>query len=172
MVVMTTRARGVGLVVALALAASLLTLAVVLAKPAQAQAQTEHFNDRDTISGVFFNECTGEFVTYEGTDHLVFNSTQDASGKFHFKGHNNIQVQGVSESGAKYVAHQIHNSHENFDVASDSANTFTLTDTLQFIRQGSVTSEDDFQAKVTIHITTNANGETTSEVFIQNIECQ
>ena len=159
------------LVVALALAASLLTLAVALAKPAQAQAETEHFNDRDAIEGVFFNECTGEDVTYEGTQHLVFNSTEDASGGVHFKGHSNIQVLGVSESGAKYVAHQTDNQQQNFDVVSDSVSSFTFTDTLQFIRQGSETPEDDFQVKQTFHVTINANGEVTSEVTNQEVEC-
>ena|SRR5215211_6080119 len=172
MVVMTTRARAVVLVVALALAASLLTLAVVLAKPAQAQAQTDHFNERVPISGVFVNPCTGEEVTYEGTIHLVFQRTEDASGGFHFKGHQNIQVQGVGTSGAKYVILETNNQQQNFDVFSESASSFTSTDTFQVIRQGSETAEDDFQGKATFHVTVNANGEVTSDVVKFESECK
>jgi hypothetical protein len=172
MVVMTTRARGVVPVVALALAASLLTLAVVLAKPAQAQAQTDHFNERVPIAFVVPNPCTGELITVEGTQHFVFNSTVTENGMFHFQGHSNIQLQGVSESGAKYVLHQTQNSHSNFDVFSDSADNFTSTTTLQFIRQGSETAEDDFQQKVLVHVTINANGDLTSEVSTLEIECK
>jgi hypothetical protein len=172
MVVMTTRGRGVVLVVALALAAGLLALALG-AKPTHAQAQTDTINDRVPVEGVFLNPCTEEFVSFEGTQHLVFHGTEDASGGFHFKGHSNFQLHGVSTSGAKYVIHQISNSHnKEFDVFSESAENFNLTATFQFIRQGSETAEDDFQAKVLWHVTVNANGDVTSEVFEVEEECK
>jgi hypothetical protein len=176
MVVMTTRGRGVVLVVALALAAGLLALALG-AKPTQAQAETYKFNDRETISGRMYNPCieeevpSGEEVTYEGTMHTVGHTTEDASGGFHIQGHVDLQVQGVSTSGAKYVVHEGTNDHLNFDVFSESASNFTYTLTLHWIRKGSEMSEDDLQAKGLVHATVNANGEVTS-VFDEEWEAE
>jgi len=126
MVAMPNRVKVVVVMSALALAAGLLALALG-AKPTQAQAETDTFNERVPIEGVFFNPCTGEFVTYEGTLHQVFHVTEDPSGVAHFKGHSKTQVQGVSTSGAKYVAHQTENDYTKFDVFSESATNFTLT---------------------------------------------
>jgi phage protein U len=168
MVAMPNRVKVVVVMSALALATGLLALALG-AKPTQAQAETDKFNDRATLEGVLFNECTGEFVSYEGTEHFLFHIKEDASGGFHIKAHTNTQVQGVSTSGAKYVAHQIENSHNLF---SESADNFSITSTLQIIRQGSDTSEDDFQAKGLTHVTVNANGEVTSEFEQFESECK
>jgi hypothetical protein len=169
MVAMPNRVKVVVVMSALALAAGLLALALE-AKPTQAQAEIiERINDRDTIEGELFNECKGEFVSYEGTSHFVLHIKEDASGGFHIKAHTNIQVHGVSTSGAKYVAHEIDNSHNFF---SESADNFTFTQTAQFIRQGSETSEDDFQAKGLTHVTVNANGEVTSSFEELEIECK
>jgi hypothetical protein len=168
MIAMPNRVKVVVVMLALALVAGLLALALG-AKPTQAQAQTDTFNQRAPIDGVFFNECTGEFVTYAGTEHVVIHRTEDASGGFHFKFHENIQVQGESASGAKYVAHEIDNESEVF---SESADNLTITRTLQFIRQGSETATDDFLLKQLVHFTINANGELTSEVVNQKVECK
>jgi hypothetical protein len=168
MVAMPNRVKVVVVMSALALAAGLLALALG-AKPTQAQAETEKINDRATLEGELFNECTGEFVPYEGTEHFVLHITEDASGGFHFRGHTNVQVQGVSTSGAKYVAHATSNSHDFF---SESAENFTFTQTVQFIRQGSETAEDDFQVKGLEHVTVNANGEVTSSFEELEIECK
>jgi hypothetical protein len=167
MVAMPNRVKVVVVMSALALAAGLLALALG-AKPTQAQAENFKVNDRFTGEGAFLNTCTGEFVSYEGTEHFVIHITEDASGGFHFRGHTNVQAQGVSTSGAKYVAHSISNSHDKFDVFSESAENFTFTQTLQFIRQRSETSEDDFVLKQVEHVTLNANGEITSVVEKSN----
>ena len=172
MLVITARVKVVVIMVsALAVAAGLLTLAL-LSQPAQAQAETDTFNQRVPVEAEIANPCTGELVTFEGTVHQVVHRTVDASGGFHFKGQTSVQVQGVGTSGAKYVAHETRNEQSNVDVVSESASNFTFTDTVQFIRQGSETSEDDFQGKLTIHTTINANGELTSEVVNTETECK
>jgi hypothetical protein len=161
MVVMTTRGRAVVLVVALALAASLLTLAVVLAKPAQAQAQTFTDTFQGPLTTLVKNPCTGEAVLLEGTQNLVVHTTIDANGGFHFLTRGNAEVQGESASGVKYVAHQTLQERSN----SESATTYTFTNTFQVIRQGSATpTPDDFVLKEVTHVTVNANGEITSVV--------
>jgi hypothetical protein len=157
------------LVLSLAVVGMTLALAAGMAL---AQATTDKFNDRTPFTDAFINPCTRELVPVEGTEHLVFHRTEDAGGGFHFKGHANTQLKGESASGAKYVVHQIGNSQDNFDVFSESADNFTLTLTLQFIRQGSDTSEDDFQEKLLSHVTVNANGEITSVVEQFESECK
>jgi hypothetical protein len=148
-----------------------MTLALA-AGMALAQATTEKFNDRIPFTSESFNPCTGEVVRFEGTQHLVFHSTEDADGGFHFRGHTNLQATGVSDSGAKYIVHEGFNSQDKFDVIGESATNFTFMVTLQFIRQGSETAEDDFQAKVLSHVTINANGEVTSVVEPGESECK
>jgi hypothetical protein len=165
MVAMQNRVKVVVVMSALALAAGLLALALG-AKPTQAQAENSKVNDRFTFEGrELLNPCTGEVVSYEGTEHFVFHTTEDASGGFHIRSHTNVQAQGVSTSGAKYVAHSIDNSHDFF---SESAENFQFTSTVQFIRQGSETSEEDFVLKQVSHVTVNANGEITSLVEKSN----
>jgi hypothetical protein len=160
MVVMTTRARGVVLVVALALAASLLPLAVVLAKPAQAQADTFTSTDRIPVSD-FTGSCPpSELVFVEGTQHTVAHTTIDANGGFHTKFQFNLKGEGVGlDSGDKYVYHQVSNSHE------DATGPFnrTFTQTFKIIRQGSDTTTDDFNTTIVFHVTVNANGEVTTQ---------
>jgi hypothetical protein len=147
-----------------------MTLALA-AGMALAQATTDTFHDQVPFTSEMINPCTGGVVLFEGTTHFVFHRTADAGGGFHFKGHNNIQVKGVSDSGAKYVLLDVGNV-ENFDVFSESADNFTLMGTSQVIRQGSETAEDDFQAKLLFHVTINANGEITSEVEQIESECK
>ncbi len=76
-----------------------MTLALA-AGMALAQATTDTVNDRSPLAGEVINPCTGELVRFEGTQHLVFHSTEDADGGFHFRGHTNLQATGVSDSGA------------------------------------------------------------------------
>jgi hypothetical protein len=148
-----------------------MTLALA-AGMALAQATTDTFNGRSPLAFDLINPCTGELVLFEGTSHFVFHRTEDAGGGFHFKGHNNNQAKGVSDSGAKYVFHDVGNFQENFRVFSESADNFTLMGTEQVIRQGSETAEDDFQLKLLVHVTINANGEITSEVEQIESECK
>jgi hypothetical protein len=99
MAVMPNRVRVVVLVSALALAAGLLML-TLLAKPAQTQAETFTINEQVPIRFSTDN-CTGEPVAFEGTQHLLLHVTQNATGGFLVINHSDLQGQGVSPSGAK-----------------------------------------------------------------------
>jgi len=157
-------------VLALAMVLAAAVLAVV-AKPAQAQPGTI-INERQPVAFTVVNPCTGEEVFIEGTQHINFHFFEDANGGFHFRGHNNLQAQGVSDSGAKYVVHDSVNAHDNFRAFSESATNFTFTWTQHVIRQGSTTPTDDFVLKIVTHVTMNANGEVTSVVNKFDTECK
>ena len=164
MIVIPNRVSVVAAMSALGLAVGLLTLAL-LASPAQAQAETTTDHVRNTFNGFVINPCTGEELFLEGTQNLVAHITRDANGGVHIKSHRNVEATAVSASGAKYVAHQTQNDELSARGDSESATTFTLTNTLQFIRQGSATpTDDDFVIKEVTHLTVNANGEITSVV--------
>jgi hypothetical protein len=168
MVAMPNRVKVVVVISALALAAGLLALALG-AKPTQAQAETDTVNVRTPLEGTFVNPCTEEEFTFEGTAHEVLHSTVNASGGFLFMVHGNFQVQGESASGAKYVVHQ---SEASTFVLSEAADNFTATRNLQFIRVGSATPEEEFVIKQVVHFTINANGEATSDVVEETVECK
>jgi hypothetical protein len=107
-------------------------------------------------------------VTFEGTAHTVGNLVEDSSGVVHFKGHINIQAQGVSPSGAKYVFTALRNEEVTFDLESTSIVTLHTT----IIRQGEDGTEEDFNAQIVARLTLNANGELTTEFLTFRIECQ
>jgi hypothetical protein len=143
-------------------------LVVVLAPPAQAQATSE----RIPISGTFPNPCTGEEFTFEGTLHLVGNDFLDSSGGAHFKGHSNLQAQGVSPSGAKYVITAVGNEELRFNIDAESAFTSTQTFPVHIIRQGEDGTEEDYHAQFVVHFTQNANGELTADVANIEFDCK
>jgi hypothetical protein len=172
MVVMTTRGRAIGLVVALALAASLLTLAVVLAKPAQAQAQTFTDTDQEPVSG-YTSSCTNdELVFIEGTLHTVAHTTIDANGGYHTTFQFNLKGQGEGlVSGDKYVYNDKFGNQANYSLAPGETYNSTLTYTFKITRQGSASATDDLQTKALFHVTVNENGEVTAVVEKFEIVC-
>jgi len=163
MLVILARVKVVVVVVsALALAAGLLTLALQ-AKPAQAQAGTITSTDQSTFSGTFFT-CTGELVFIEGTVNTVAHTTIDANGERHTVSRFNIQGQGVSDSGAKYVFIDVFNFTVNSEGGAPYYNVI-FTQTVKLIRQGSATPTDDLDVNLLIHQTVNAQGELTAEIL-------
>jgi hypothetical protein len=153
--------------VAVALAAGLLTLAVVLAKSAQAQADTFTDTYQDTFR-FYTGGCTGEPVLIEGTLHTVAHTTIDANGGYHTKFQYNLKGQGEGlDSGDKYL----YNDTFGYNVNSTGAINQTQTETFKITSQGSGSATDDLQGKVLYHVTVNANGEVTTEVYNFEFEC-
>jgi hypothetical protein len=156
----------------LLLLAAVAMLVVALAPAAQAQATSERVNERIPISGSFPNPCTGEVFTFEGTLHLVGHTVVDSSGGVHFKGHEQINAQGVSDTGAKYVFTGVFNEEVTFDIDGESAFTATQTFPVHIIRQGEDGTEEDYhQVPFVTHLTWNANGELTAEVINIEFDC-
>jgi hypothetical protein len=85
-------------------------------------------------------------------------------------GHANFNGHGVSPSGVEYTVHDVSGSQQMF--AFDSANNFTLTQTVHFIRQGETTVPDDFMLRVRTHATQNTNGELTATFDTFEDECR
>jgi hypothetical protein len=155
----------------------LLTLALLVgmtfASPSSALAQAETTTTDQTIPIEAFvgNPCIGpEPIDISGSMKLVTHTTVSANGNFHFVAHLNYQgVSGTGRtSGTQYRATDAGTSTFNDGGNVDSTNEFTNEFTFQLLSAG---SEDNFRVKGLIHMTVNANGETTSEVISLEAYC-
>ena len=97
------------------------------------------YNETYPVSGEYYNPCTGETFTFEGTVSELINTTAVIAGNDQYAGgiHNIyravVHLQGVSDSGAKYVVHQAVTVPSKVDF--DSASTYTVHLPLLIIRQ-------------------------------------
>ena len=145
-------------------------MAVLTLSPA-AQAHEERLRFVEIpLSGEAFNPCTGEALTFEGTLHIINNSTEDNAGGYHTFSLSRVHTQGVSDSGAKYTSIGVTPVTTKYG-PDDSAYTFTASIKTRLIRQGEDGTTEDFKYRLVTHVTRNANGEFTAQVRMLDIEC-
>jgi hypothetical protein len=108
-------------------------------------------------------------VTFSGTLHVTNTLTTDADGGTHLKTHLNYQdVTGTGvPSGVTYNVRTVRNEVTN-DNDGPQYET-TVISTTRLIAHGPAL---DFYLRTVIHITVNANGETTSTVQEVSFECR
>jgi hypothetical protein len=122
----------------------------------------------EDICGPFndFNDCTGEVVTTTGCYgvdvHTVVNGNK-ASFSLHAQGN----LEGSAPSGTEYVVHLNQNQHQNISLVNGQANT-TLTFSVDFIIKG---GGPNLHLTLFLHITINANGETTVTRAVEELTC-
>ncbi len=154
------------LVLSLAVVGTALALATGVAL---AQATTDTFNEKVPIDEVFDNPCTDEPVRLTGNLHILFHVTEDAKGGFHVQLH--FQPQGVSgtglESGEQYRGVGVTRQGFYFP-PEEGLREFTVVDRFIIVSKG---PSENLLAATTIHVTFNANGEPTAEVFRVRIRC-
>lgn len=137
--------------------------------PAFAQATTMTTNEEIPITGTVPNSCNGDQVTFQGTLHVVNTLVTDASGGYHLRTHVNYQdVSGVGvPSGLNYRVVTTNN-----ETVNDSDTAQFETTVIQTFRAISQTSAPNLFVQVVLHVTVNANGQTTSEVTEFRAECR
>lgn len=152
-----------------ALFALLFTAFAGAAAPAFGQATTTTTNETIPFSSTLFNPCNGDTVTFSGTLHVVNTLTTDAGGGTHLKTHMNYQnVTGTGvPSGITYQVRTVTNEVAN-DADGPQSNT-TVISTVKLNAQGPALN---FYLRTVLHVTVNANGETTSTVQETSIECR
>jgi hypothetical protein len=160
---------GVAAVMAATLA---LTAGVALAQ----EAKPDHYRERLPVSEEWTNWCTGETVTWEGTVQMVYTFGESAGGNVLSAGLHLVQLQGTSDSGARYILHQSATSSVvivGYDPEGgfDSVLTETIRYPVSIIRQGEDGTPDDYRGQILFHLTQNADGEITAQVEIFNPEC-
>ncbi|MET0646834.1 MAG: hypothetical protein ABW208_09455 [Pyrinomonadaceae bacterium] len=137
--------------------------------PALGQATTTTTNETVPFTSTLFNQCNGDMVTFSGNMHVVNTMTTDASGGTHLKTHTNYQnVTGTgSPSGISYNVRTVSNEVINDNDGPQS--TATVISTVKLIAHGPAL---DFYLRIVLHVTVNANGQTTSNVQETSFECR
>jgi hypothetical protein len=112
-----------------------------------------------TVSG-----CDGQLVTLSGNIHVVTHVTTDTNGGVHIKEHSNYQnVSGIGQPiPISYRGVSSNNTHFNNQI------NVTIVDQVLLISQG---PSDNLQIHITMHLTINANGQTTAVVENIRVEC-
>jgi hypothetical protein len=153
------------LVLSLAVVGMTLALAAGMAI---AQATTDTFNETEPFDAIFDNPCTGEPVHFTGELHVLFHVTEDANGGFHVQTH--FQPQGVSGtglvSGEQYRGVGV--TRDEFYFPPGELRETTFIDRFYFVSKG---PSENMLATTTIHVTFNANGEPTAELFRLELKC-
>ncbi|HEX7318370.1 MAG TPA: hypothetical protein VF297_30975 [Pyrinomonadaceae bacterium] len=133
------------------------------------QASTTTTNETVAFTSTLFNPCNGDTVTFSGNMNVVNTLTVDGNGGTHLKTHTNYQnVTGTgTPSGISYNVRTVSNEVTN-DNDGPQYNA-TVISTVKLIAHG---PSLDFYLRVVMHVTVNANGETTSSVQESNFECR
>ena len=148
----------------------LLSLILFSFVPTQVSAATE-YNQTLTFSDDF-DSCSGERVLVTGTQHIVGRFTKDGAGRLHFGFTRNTRGTGVGQiSGDKYILTDAV-TRESLEFVSGAVATLTQQYNSRLIRQGEEWSNDDTIVHFLSKITISADGNVTSLVEIQSVECR
>jgi hypothetical protein len=154
-----------------ALAAAAAGAALFAAAPAANAGENEQASfPAELFLGGYGNICNGDpFVAVEGTIHIVGHVVGDPVSNNYRQGiHFNTQgVTAIGASGTVYTVTNISNNIENLHPTG--AREFTGEVSLRAVSRG---SEENTQIHEIIHMTTNANGETTADVLQGSAECR
>ena len=141
--------------------------AAAAAAAAQPVTRVEEIPVDETLFVPCAADGAGEGVHLTGRLHHLVHFTFDGAGGVHFKFHSSDQgITGTGlTTGDKYQRTGATNSEFNAKVGEQS----TVVDSFNIIGQG---NGNNFLLHVTLHITVNANGTVTAEVFDFSVECK
>jgi len=150
--------------------ALLLTLGLYGWTPVPASAAVEY---NEKISFVDdFDACSGERVSINGTQHIVGRFTKDAQGKLHFGFTRNTRGTGTGQiSGDQYILTDAV-GRTDFEFVSGQPHILTQEYRSVFIHKGETFSNDDTIIHFLSKLTVSTNGEITTAIEIQSVECQ
>lgn len=125
---------------------------------------------------VYFSDdldsCSGERVLVDGTEHVVGRFTEDGLGRLHFGFTRNTQGTGIGQvSRSNYILTDTV-TRASLEFVSGEGGTFTQQYNSRLIRQGEELSNDDTIIHFLSKIAIAADGNVTSLVEIQSVECQ
>ena len=119
-----------------------------------------------------FDSCTGERVSIDGIQHIIGRFTKDAAGRLHFGFTRNTYGAGTGQfSGENYILNDAV-TRTSFEIVPGEPRVFTEQYQARLIRQGEAVSGDDTLIHFQFKIMVDANGNVTTSVEIQNVECQ
>ncbi len=119
-----------------------------------------------------FDACSDERISVDGVQHIVGRFTKDGNGKLHFGFSRNTNGTGIGQiSGDKYILTDAV-ARSSLEIVPGQSQTFLEQYHSRFIRQGEAFATDDTLIHFLSKITINANGEVTTAVEIQKVECK
>ena len=149
------------------LVAATVGLTAALASGTAASAAQNAVIGTEPFEEAFPNPCTGETVLLTGELHVISHQSTDRAGGYHEKF--TVVPRGVTGTGASGTRYLAVGSHSDvFNTGPGRATTFTLTVTFNVISTG---GNGNFVSTVTVHLTENANGESTAEVESFRTRC-
>ena len=119
-----------------------------------------------------FDSCSGERILVNGTQHIVGRFIKDGTGKLHFGFTRNTYGAGTGQiSGEAYILTDAV-TRTSFEIMPGEPRIFMQQYHARLMRQGEAVSDDDTLIHFLSHITVNANGDVTTSIEVQNVECQ
>ena len=152
-----------------------LVLVVILAltgwvHPASVSAATEYNEQISFIDD--FDGCLGERITIDGIQHIVGRFTRDASGKLHFGFSRNTRGKGTGQAtGDTYLLLDTV-SRTVLEITPGEPRVYTEGYRSILMHHGEELPNDDTVIYFLTRLTINANGEVTTTIEIQNVECR
>ena len=152
-----------------------LVLVVILAltgwvQPASVSAATE-YNEKISFTDDF-DGCLGERITVDGIQHIVGRFTRDASGKLHFGFSRNTRGKGIGQvTGDTYLLLDTV-SRTSLEITPGEPRVFTEGYRSILMHHGEALPDDDTVIHFLSRVIVNANGDVTSTIEIQSVECR
>ena len=150
----------------------LATMLVVVGSMVPTRAQdnhtTERFTDYLDLVVPASDSCSGEDVYIFGPLEGLAQTTTDASGGIHTVIHFTPHVTAIGlTSGEKYTA--VGPAQIVTNISGDGQNVFALVDIIRVTSSGSA---GNLTLTHTVHVTVNANGDTTAEFNVLRAACR
>ena len=139
-------------------------------QPASVSAATE-YNEKISFTDDF-DGCLGERITVDGIQHIVGRFTKDGSGKLHFGFSRSTSGKGIGQvTGDTYLLHDTV-SRTVLEITPGEPRVYTEGYRAILMHHGEDLPNDDTLIHFLTKITVNANGEVTTAIEIQNVECR
>jgi hypothetical protein len=121
---------------------------------------------KQTLAGTITNDCTGEVITYSGSEHGVISTTTSADQQTVHVHINLDDFHGVSDTGAKYVVQLIAKESQDQDFVAPFPSSTTIHERLKLVSQGPGDNET-----IVLDETDTFDGTTFTSTFSQSNTC-
>ena len=119
-----------------------------------------------------FDACSGERVSIDGVQHIVGRFSAGADGRLHFGFTRNTKGAGFGQiSGDEYILTDAY-TRTSLEWTSGEMNTLKEQYSSRLIRKGENAPDDDTIIHFLSQLTIDANGEVTTTISIQSVECR
>lgn len=139
-------------------------------QPASVSAGTEYNEQISFIDD--FDGCSGERITVDGIQHIVGRFTRDSNGKLHFGFTRNTWGKGIGQqTGDTYILIDTV-SRTSLEIVPGEPRVFAEGYRSILMHHGEDLPNDDTVIHFLSRLTVNANGEVTTAIEIQSVECR